>query len=177
MICHYCKQEIDINAGNHDCEEGKQARWGFKQARQKRKPGQSDTNYLTQQIIDYVISKGGAARRVNVTGRYIEGNPIKIPTSGGKYRTLYTKGKWIKSGMLPGFEDISAIKRVQAGIPFHSVCPLHAYGQYVAIEVKGTKGDRLSHDQILRKDEVERAGGLYNVARDFEQFKKDFDSI
>ena len=175
MICTYCKQEIDINAGEHNCEERKQALWGFKSAKGKRK-GQTEANYLTQQIIDYVIQQGGAARRVNVTGRYIEGQAVKVPIgTSGKYRTLYTKGKWIKSGMLPGFEDISAVKPKQAMSIDRELTNID-FGQYVAIEVK-VGNDRLSQDQILRKDEVERAGGVYLVARNFEGFIKDWNEI
>jgi hypothetical protein len=158
VICPYCKEPMNVHRP-HMCAERKEAIFGDKTLK-KKKSKQTPANKLTSDIIDYVIANGGAARRVNVSGRFIEGNPVKVP-NGDRYKTLYTKGKWIKSGMLPGFEDISAIK---------------PHGLYVAIEVK-IGNDRLSQDQVLRRDEVERAGGKYIVARTFEQFKKEWEKI
>ena len=157
MICYYCKQDIDSNAGEHMCAERREAITPQKKG--KSYSGQSDTNHLQQQIQDYINDGRGVARRINVQGRYIEGNPVKVPTMGGKYRTLYTKGKWIKSGMLPGFEDISVIR---------------PDGSYVAIEVKVGK-DKMSPAQMKRREEVESNNGTYIIAKTFKQFKEEYE--
>ena len=46
-------------------------------------------------------------------------------------------------------------------------------GRYVGIEVKAGR-DKLSQDQLLRKFEIERAGGVYFEARSTDDFLKFF---
>jgi hypothetical protein len=67
------------------------------------------------------------------------------------------KGVHRKGNTEKGLPDITAIVR----------------GQFVGIEVKAGK-DKLSPDQLLRKFEIERAGGLYFEARATDEFLKFF---
>jgi len=61
-----------------------------------------------------------------------------------------------------------ATKRIQAGE--------RTYGVSVAIEVKIGK-DRLSEYQQTVKEEIERSGGVYIVARNWDQFFKEWEAI
>ena len=74
-------------------------------------------------------------------------------SSAGRY--LPQLGKFIPSTTKRGTADI------------HSVIG----GRHVSIEVKIGK-DRMSEAQIEMKAKIEKAGGLYFVATDFEQFMK-----
>ncbi len=110
-------------------------------------------NQLTHDVIQIIKAAGGAARRVNTTGTYIEGKTIE---KGYGYE-VKTRGKFIPSGMLPGFEDISAI------LPG---------GRYLAVEIKTGK-DAQSKAQADRQAEVEAAGGVYLIVRTKEGFIND----
>ena len=124
----------------------------------------SPANRLTALIISHVTKSGGAARRVNVQGRYKEGEVTQDVVG----RTRLTKGQWIPSGMRKGYEDVDAIKPLQVNG--------YLVGVKVAIEIKIGKDD-LSKEQKERRAEVLAAGGFYIVAREFEQFKADWDAI
>lgn len=50
------------------------------------------------------------------------------------------------------------------------------YGIAVAIEVKWGK-DKMSSDQLKIKAEIERTGGVYIIARTWEQFVEDWNNI
>jgi hypothetical protein len=70
---------------------------------------------------------------------------------------LYRNGRWTKSNGRLGTADISAIA---------------PGGLSLRIEVKYGK-DRMSDDQIKYKSDVERAGGIYLIARTFDQIVSD----
>lgn len=117
----------------------------------KKKKKQSPANALTSAIKKYVELCGGCAARVNVMGIFDQ--------STGKYRT---------SGSTKGFEDVDATMPITiAGVKV---------GLKVAIEVKIGK-DRQSDDQKLRQEEVNRCGGVYIIAKTFDQFKQDWDNV
>ena len=109
----------------------------------------SPANRLTDQVIRWLESIGGAGRRVNTQGQFDS-----------------AKGIWRKSGMKKGFEDVDGI------YPF--VLNGVKIGIKLAIEIKIGK-DRLSDDQKARKEEVEKCGGIYIVAKDIEQTIADVD--
>ena len=52
---------------------------------------------------------------------------------------------------------------------------LPATGRIMAIEIK-TGADRMSDVQIGFKANIEKMGGIYIIARDFDSFVRDFDS-
>jgi len=106
----------------------------------KGKKAQSPANKLTSQIIKWFIASGGTARRINVMGIY-----------DGK------TGKYRKSGMRSGMEDVSAC------------FPVHGIGLSIGVEVKIGK-DRQSEDQKIRQAELEKAGGVYIIAKTYEGF-------
>ncbi len=135
----------------------------------RKSKDQSPTNALTEQVMEYIQASGGAARRVNVQGRYVEGETY-IDALG---RTRLTKGSWIPSGMLPGFEDVDAIKMCRNPNPY----ALRQFiGVKVAVEIKRGK-DQHREAQKKRQAEVEAAGGVYILARELEQFKLEWDAI
>lgn len=112
-----------------------------------KKKKSSPANQLTSDIMDYLLDWGCAVARINTTGIYDE----KL----GRYR---------KSGSTNGVEDINCtyplnIKETTIGLA-------------IAIEVKIGK-DKMSDDQIKRKQRIESAGGIYIVAKEMEQFKID----
>lgn len=115
----------------------------FSAARLSKGKKSSPANQLTDRVIRWLESIGGAGRRVNTQGQYDS-----------------SKGIWRKSGMKKGFEDVDAIyPLVLNGVKI---------GIKLAIEIKIGK-DRLSDDQKERMAEVEKCGGFYIVAKDIEQ--------
>ena len=108
-------------------------------------------NGLTRAIVDYIRLTGNYGERINNVGVY------------DAKRGVYRKG-----GTRKGIADIMATKRIQAGE--------RTYGVSVAIEVKIGK-DRLSEYQQTVKEEIERSGGVYIVARNWDQFYKEWEAI
>lgn len=117
----------------------------------KRKKKSSPANELTNAIMDYAKLNQCAAARINVMGIYDQ--------SLGKYR---------KSGSTIGVEDIN--------ITYPLTINGMKLGLTVAVEVKIGK-DEQSEAQKKRQDRVEKAGGVYIIAKTFDTFKADFDSI
>lgn len=118
------------------------------------KPGKkkaSPANQLTDAVMRYMRSLRCAVARINTTGIYDQ--------ELGRYRF---------SGSTNGVEDVSGTLPITIqGLKI---------GLTVAVEIKIGK-DRLSEDQIKRKENIEKAGGHYIVAKTFDQFKKEFDQI
>lgn len=117
------------------------------------KPRYSDrtANGLTKCIIDFLNLKGFQAERVSNTGRRIDQRQ-KVTDAIGKTQVIGSV-KWIKGSGRKGTADVSATIQ----------------GRAVKIEVKIGK-DRLSKHQKAYKAEIEKAGGLYVVAKDFQSF-------
>lgn len=116
---------------------------------------QKDTNGLTRCIIDAINFTGGFAVRVNNGGTFRKGK--KIPRECGGY--VVTPGVYTFNGTR-GVADIDATWQ----------------GMKVAIEVKFGK-DRLSDDQINYKEAIIKGGGYYIVAKEFEEFWRDFEAV
>lgn len=102
-------------------------------------------NGLTKCIIAYIQTKGGQAERINTTG-----TPIVERGENGRRLVSWRYGNTTK-----GSADISATIK----------------GLSVKIEVKIGR-DRQSSHQRKYQQEVERAGGLYYIARNFADFVK-----
>lgn len=115
------------------------------------KPKYSDknANELTKSIIDFIKLNGGYAVRINVQGQYRESKQPGI-----------TGGKWTKSTTAKGTADIHAIHN----------------GLHLSIEIKIAK-DSQSPDQKKTQEQVEKAGGVYFIARDFDTFYTFFEAI
>lgn len=119
------------------------------------KPKYSDktSNGLTRAIIDFLNLKGWQAERVSNTGRRIDQRQ-KVVDAIGKTQIIGSV-KWIKGSGRNGTADIAAT----------------IDGNSVKIEVK--KGsDKQSNEQKQYQKEVEAAGGIYFIARDFKSFYK-----
>lgn len=117
------------------------------------RPKYSDTtaNGLTKCIIDFLRFHNWQAERINCTGRLID-NRTAYTDVLGNTRTIGSI-KWIRGTGRNGTSDISATIK----------------GRSVKIEVKiGT--DQQSDVQKLYQNEIEQAGGLYFIAKNFDTF-------
>jgi len=113
----------------------------------------SDTkaNKLTNAIIEWLTLNGCWATRVSSAGRWLKGDTFTDVIG----RTRQLNGKFIPSTTKKGTADIMAIIE----------------GQHVSIEVKIGR-DRLSEAQMKVKADIEKAGGIYFIAHDFDEFMK-----
>lgn len=109
-------------------------------------------NGLTKCIIAFLTLSGHQAERINSTGRPVDHRQTITDVLGHR-RTIGTL-TWIKGTGTRGTADISAT----------------IAGRSVKIEVK-FGADRQSEAQRRYQDEVEKAGGLYYVARSFAEFR------
>lgn len=108
-------------------------------------------NGLTKCIVDFLNMSGYQAERISTTGRYID-NKTVVTDSMGFQKTIGS-GKWIPGSGTKGSADISATIK----------------GKSVKIEVKIGK-DRQSDAQKKYQESIERAGGIYFIARNFDDF-------
>ena len=104
----------------------------------------STANGLTRAICDYINYHGYQAERINTMGTARE----KKTTAGKVIGVTWTKGT-----STAGSADISATIK----------------GRSVKIEVKIGK-DRQSDAQKRYQENIERAGGTYIIAKDFDSF-------
>lgn len=107
-------------------------------------------NGLTRCIIDFLRYTGAQAERINSTGRMID----QRQTVTNVISDIKTIGsvKWVHGTGTRGTADISATIQ----------------GRSVKIEVK--INDRQSAHQKQYQQSIERSGGLYVIARDFQSF-------
>ncbi|MBD2705553.1 VRR-NUC domain-containing protein [Spirosoma sp. BT702] len=109
-------------------------------ARPKPKYEDRTANGLTRCILDFVKFSGGYANRIQSQGQY-------RPGIGGR------KGTYTYSTTRKGTADIHAIIN----------------GLHLSIEVKIGK-DRMSDAQRQMQADIQKAGGIYYVARTFQEF-------
>ncbi|MBC7748654.1 MAG: hypothetical protein H7Z76_08805 [Methylotenera sp.] len=112
------------------------------------------SNALTKCVIDYIELKGHHAERINSTGRQIDNRKTSIDVLGNQ-RTIGSV-KWIKSSGKVGTADISSTIK----------------GRSVKIEIKceATGDNKQSKGQIDYQKQIEAAGGIYLIVRNFNQF-------
>jgi hypothetical protein len=108
-------------------------------------------NELTRSIEAFIRMTGNYADRINNTGIYDK-----------------KTGRWRKGGTRKGIADIMAAKHIEVGGRKLAIT--------VAIEVKVGK-DRMSPDQVRVKAEIEKAGGVYIIARSWDQFYEEWNRI
>ena len=108
-------------------------------------------NGLTRCIIDYLKYKGGQAERINTTGIPLDTRQTYTDICG--HRRTIGSLTWRPSGSTVGSADISAVIHSKA----------------VKIEVKIGR-DRQSDAQRRYQTQVEQAGGIYYIARNFTEF-------
>ena len=113
-------------------------------------------NGLTKCIIQYVRLRGGQAERINTMGRPIDRRKV-YQDAVGLTRSIGSI-EWVKGTGTNGSADISAT----------------IAGKSVKIEVK-IGADRQSEAQKKYQADIERAGGLYVIAKDFTSFVEWYD--
>ncbi|MDY6382152.1 MAG: hypothetical protein SPL06_02565 [Bacteroidales bacterium] len=123
-----------------------------KYARAKQRYNDTTANGLTKCIIAFIKSKGGFAERHNVTGRIIDRRTTFTDVLGHK-KTIGGY-EWVRGSETIGSADIHATIK----------------GRTIMIEVKIGK-DKQSKAQMKYQQDIERAGGLYVIAHNFEEFK------
>lgn len=116
------------------------------------------TNGLTRAILDYLKLNGWQAERISNTGRMIDSRKLFTDVTGK--RRLIGSVKWIPGTGTNGTADISAT----------------IAGKSVKVECK-IGADKQSKAQRDYQAAIERAGGLYVIARDFRGFVEWYDSI
>ncbi len=142
---------IDILKGLYQTKYKKQYPTIPDYARCTPKYADKTANGLTKCIIDFINLTGGQAERINNTGRQID-NRQTVKDILGNVRTIGSV-KWIKGTGTNGTADISATIQ----------------GKSVRVEVKIGK-DKQSHQQKEYQYNIERSGGLYFIAKDFQSF-------
>lgn len=115
-------------------------------------------NGLTKAIVTYINLIGGQAERVSSMGRVIDGR--KVVTNILGQTGLIGSQTYIKGTSTNGTADISAIYK----------------GKSLKIEVKIAK-DKQSDAQKIYEANVNRAGGFYILAKDWNGFIESFNTI
>ena len=117
------------------------------------KPTYSDktANGLTKCIIHFVKANGYQAERISNTGRYIDNS--KVVTDSMGFQKRIGSGQYIKGTGTNGTADIS----------------LTIKGKSIKAEIKIGK-DRQSEAQKKYQADIERAGGIYIIVKDFDDF-------
>jgi hypothetical protein len=117
----------------------------------KRTYSDKTANGLTKCIIDWIKANGYQAERISNTGRYIDNS--KIVTDSMGFQKKIGSGQYIKGTGTNGTADISATIK----------------GRSIKLEVKIGK-DRQSEAQKKYQADIERAGGIYIIVKDFDEF-------
>ncbi len=108
-------------------------------------------NGLQKCIIDFLKFNGWQCERISVTGRYVDNSKVVTDVLGNKKKI--GSGQYIPSSMQRGSADLSATIK----------------GRSVKIEVKIGKDVQSQHQKNYQL-QVERAGGVYLIAKDFQSF-------
>jgi len=106
-------------------------------------------NGLEKAIVAFLQAEGWQAERIKNTGRYVDESYTYVNVMG-QTRKAGT-GRYIKGTGTNGSADLSATIK----------------GRSVKVEVKINK-DRQSEVQRKYQADIERAGGVYVIAKDFE---------
>jgi hypothetical protein len=118
----------------------------------------TSTNGLTRCVLDFINLSGWQAERISSTGRWIKDGEKQIDFYTGKVTS--SGGRYIKGSGTKGTADISATIK----------------GRSVKIEVKYGK-DRMSQEQKKYKESIERAGGIYMIARNFDDWYNEYKTL
>jgi len=108
-------------------------------------------NGLTKAIVKWINLNGYQAERISTSGRWVDNSKVVTDVLGNQKKI--GSGKYIKGSGTKGSADISATIK----------------GKSIKIEVKIGK-DKQSEAQIEYQKAIERAGGIYFIAKDFTSF-------
>jgi hypothetical protein len=115
-------------------------------------------NGLTKCIIEFLQLSNHQAERINTMGRPID-NRKQVTDVIGRTKTIGSM-TWGKSTATKGSADISATIQ----------------GRSVKIEVK-IGADKQSEDQKVYQANIEKSGGKYWIAKNFDDFIKKYDDF
>jgi len=107
-------------------------------------------NSLTKAIVKWINLNGYQAERISTSGRWVDNSKVVTDVLGNQKKI--GSGKYIKGSGTKGSADISATIK----------------GRSIKIEVK--MKDKQSEAQIEYQKAIERAGGIYFIAKDFTSF-------
>jgi len=107
-------------------------------------------NSLTKAIVKWINLNGYQAERISTSGRWVDNSKVVTDVLGNQKKI--GSGKYIKGSGTKGSADISATIK----------------GRSIKIEVK--MKDKQSEAQIEYQKAIERAGGIYFIAKDFISF-------
>ena len=130
----------------------------------KEKFSDKTANELTKTICKFITYIGGQAERISNQGQYRDNTKVVTDVLGRK-RTIGS-GTWTKGQGTNGTADISST------IPI-KMKNGQTIGLSLKIEVKFGK-DRMSQAQGRYKQEIEKTGGRYMIAKDFDSFLIEF---
>jgi hypothetical protein len=119
---------------------------------------ENGSNSLTKLIVEFININGYQAERISTTGRMLDNTKVSTDILGGK-RTIGSV-QWIKGNSTKGSADISATIK----------------GRSIKIEVKWG-ADRQSEIQKKYQSDIERAGGIYFIAKSFDEFINFYDTL
>jgi len=119
---------------------------------QPKFPRETTANGLTMLILKWLKYAGHYANRISTQGQARVQQIPRFNIHSEKVQH-FEKVSWTKSHTKRGTPDITGI----------------IYGKAIWIEVKVGK-DRMSEAQVEQQADIERAGGLYFVARDMQSF-------
>ena len=115
-------------------------------------------NGLTKAIVKWINLNGYQAERISTSGRWVDNSKVVTDVLGN--RKKIGSGKYIKGSGTKGSADISATIK----------------GKSIKIEVKINK-DKQSEAQIEYQKAIERAGGIYFIAKDFNSFYEFYSTL
>ena len=114
-------------------------------------------NGLTKAIVKWINLNGYQAERISTSGRWVDNSKVVIDVLGNQKKI--GSGKYIKGSGTKGSADISATIK----------------GKSIKIEVK--MKDKQSEAQIEYQKSIERAGGIYFIAKDFNSFYEFYSTL
>ena len=123
----------------------------------KNKFNDDTANSLTRSVMRHIELIGGQAERISNTGRYIDESRIVTDVLGN--RKKIGTGKYIKGTGTNGTADISATFK----------------GKSIKIEIK--MKDKQSEAQKEYQQSIERAGGIYFICHNFDEFLDKFNTF
>ena len=114
-------------------------------------------NSLTKAIVKWINLNGYQAERISTSGRWVDNSKVVTDVLGNQKKI--GSGKYIKGTGTNGSADISATIK----------------GRSIKIEVK--MKDKQSEAQIEYQKAIERAGGIYFIAKDFDSFYEFYSTL
>jgi hypothetical protein len=114
-------------------------------------PDDSKANGLTRCVVQWIQLHGFQAERISNTGRVIDNTKTYTDVAG--FTKTIGSVKYIKGSGTNGTADISAT----------------IFGRSVKIEIKIGK-DRQSEAQKKYQEDIQRAGGVYLIVKEFDEF-------